>query len=114
MQIVETMSYTQDVANFIDALGPFYEFIDIPTLKPKNNNNVKGLEDNAAFHENGEPEENGMTNGHIQKMNGDVSSDLDSGSEVVQSSSQGSSPELVSAGSNCLPVPLALVSMIFF
>lgn len=106
-KIVETMSYTQDVANFIDALGPFYEFIDIPSLKPKNNNNVKGLDDSPAFRDNDAQEENGMANGHIQKVNGDACSDVDTGSET-QTSSEGSSPELVSAGSNCQTVPLSL------
>ncbi|KAK4300704.1 hypothetical protein Pmani_027105 [Petrolisthes manimaculis] len=41
-KIIETMAYTENVANFIDALGPFYEFVDIPGKK-KINNNTKGL-----------------------------------------------------------------------
>ncbi|CAL4242802.1 unnamed protein product, partial [Meganyctiphanes norvegica] len=28
-KIIETMSYTDDVANFIDVLGPFYEYVDV-------------------------------------------------------------------------------------
>ncbi|XP_068213197.1 acyl-CoA-binding domain-containing protein 5-like isoform X1 [Palaemon carinicauda] len=106
-KIVETMSYTQDVANFIDALGPFYEFIDIPSLKPKNNNNVKGLDDSPSFRDNNAEEESGVANGHIDKVNGDVRSDAETGSET-QTSSESSSPELVSAGSNFQAVPLSL------
>lgn len=30
-QIVETMSYSEDVATFIEALGPFYEYIELPS-----------------------------------------------------------------------------------
>merc|ERR1719285_1446489 len=27
-QIIETMNFTEDVENFIEALGPFYEYVD--------------------------------------------------------------------------------------
>ncbi|RXG51547.1 Acyl-CoA-binding domain-containing protein 5 [Armadillidium vulgare] len=30
-KIVETMSYSEDVATFIEALGPFYEYIELPS-----------------------------------------------------------------------------------
>lgn len=41
-QIIETMAYTENVANFIDALGPFYEYVDVPGKKKLNNNTAKG------------------------------------------------------------------------
>lgn len=37
LQIVETMSYSADVATFMEALGPFYEYVDVPG----NNNDTK-------------------------------------------------------------------------
>lgn len=36
------MAYTENVANFIDALGPFYEYVDVPGKKKLNNNTDKG------------------------------------------------------------------------
>lgn len=36
------MAYTENVANFIDALGPFYEYVDVPGKKKLNNNTAKG------------------------------------------------------------------------
>ncbi|XP_050697302.1 acyl-CoA-binding domain-containing protein 5-like isoform X2 [Eriocheir sinensis] len=41
-KIIETMAYTENVANFIDALGPFYEYVDVPGKKKLNNNTAKG------------------------------------------------------------------------
>lgn len=99
-QIIETMAYTEDVANFIDALGPFYEFIDIPGTKNKNNNNNKGNDkpsndkkDDSAGDANDKPITNGLN--MPNKMNGNHSLDSDSGSgsEAAQSSSQDSSPQ---------------------
>ncbi|XP_047502506.1 acyl-CoA-binding domain-containing protein 5-like isoform X2 [Penaeus chinensis] len=99
-QIIETMAYTEDVANFIDALGPFYEFIDIPGTKNKNNNNNKGNDkpdndkkDDSAGDANDKPLTNGLN--MPGKMNGihNPDSDSGSGSEAAQSSSQDSSPQ---------------------
>ncbi|KAK8397358.1 hypothetical protein O3P69_004815 [Scylla paramamosain] len=41
-KIIETMAYTENVANFIDMLGPFYEYVDLPGKKKLNNNTSKG------------------------------------------------------------------------
>ncbi|XP_063600148.1 acyl-CoA-binding domain-containing protein 5-like isoform X2 [Penaeus indicus] len=99
-QIIETMAYTEDVANFIDALGPFYEFIDIPGTKNKNNNNNKGNDkpdndkkDDSAGDANDKPLTNGLN--MPGKMNGihNLDSDSGTGSEAAPSSSQDSSPQ---------------------
>ncbi|KAK7080186.1 Acyl-CoA binding domain containing 5 [Halocaridina rubra] len=105
-KIVETMSYTDSVANFLDALGPFYEYVELAGLKPKNNN-TKGLDDSPGYPDSQSKVDVKLTNGHTRTLNGELSSDLDSGSEELQSSSQNSSPELVSFRSNgTVPVPL--------
>lgn len=106
-KIIETMSYTENVANFIDALGPFYEYIDIPGLKPKNNN-TKGLDDSPVLNAVKSEDENLLANGHAAKMNGNACSDLDPVSDEVQSSSEESSPEFMSIKSNGIAVPLTL------
>ncbi|XP_063600149.1 acyl-CoA-binding domain-containing protein 5-like isoform X3 [Penaeus indicus] len=99
-KIIETMAYTEDVANFIDALGPFYEFIDIPGTKNKNNNNNKGNDkpdndkkDDSAGDANDKPLTNGLN--MPGKMNGihNLDSDSGTGSEAAPSSSQDSSPQ---------------------
>ncbi|XP_027238708.2 acyl-CoA-binding domain-containing protein 5 isoform X2 [Penaeus vannamei] len=99
-QIIETMAYTEDVANFIDALGPFYEFIDIPGAKNKNNNNNKGNDkpnNDKKDDPDGDANDKPITNGLNlpDKMNGihNLDSDSGSGSEAAQSSSQDSSPQ---------------------
>ncbi|XP_069975098.1 acyl-CoA-binding domain-containing protein 5 isoform X4 [Penaeus vannamei] len=99
-KIIETMAYTEDVANFIDALGPFYEFIDIPGAKNKNNNNNKGNDkpnNDKKDDPDGDANDKPITNGLNlpDKMNGihNLDSDSGSGSEAAQSSSQDSSPQ---------------------
>ncbi|MCL4132788.1 UNVERIFIED_CONTAM: hypothetical protein GTU68_002223, partial [Idotea baltica] len=37
-KIVETMSYSEDVAAFIEALGPFYEYVELPNVKNSDSN----------------------------------------------------------------------------
>ncbi|XP_076068209.1 acyl-CoA-binding domain-containing protein 5-like [Oratosquilla oratoria] len=49
-KIIETMSYTENVANFVDMLGPFYEYVDLPG-KSQTNNNVLKDKDNEPDHE---------------------------------------------------------------
>ncbi|XP_042241109.1 acyl-CoA-binding domain-containing protein 5A-like isoform X2 [Homarus americanus] len=104
-KIIETMSYTEDVANFIDVLGPFYEFIDVPFpgMTPRNNN-TKGLpEDDEPNSHNGDMEgtNNFVSNGdlHVHKINGNQESDSESGSDIVQLSSEESSPQISSSAS---------------
>ncbi|CAL4121733.1 unnamed protein product, partial [Meganyctiphanes norvegica] len=91
-KIIETMSYSEDVANFIDVLGPFYEYVDVSGKKPNNNNNIKDSDDSSN-----EKEEH-ITNGHI--VNGDGASDSESGDssiELEQTSSTESSPQHLAA-----------------
>ncbi|XP_071538810.1 acyl-CoA-binding domain-containing protein 5-like isoform X2 [Panulirus ornatus] len=108
-KIIETMAYTENVANFIDALGPFYEFIDIPGKKAKINNHIKDLPDNDSpsnRYEALQGSDSHVTNGHhhVHKMNGNQESDSDAGYDVEQSSSQDSSPQLLSVTGE-LPFP---------
>lgn len=40
VQIVETMSLTQPVADFYEVLGPFYEFVSLPEKKSPDTKSV--------------------------------------------------------------------------
>nr|XP_053630885.1 acyl-CoA-binding domain-containing protein 5-B-like isoform X2 [Cherax quadricarinatus] len=99
-QIIETMSYSEDVAAFMDALGPFYEFVDIPGKKLKNVNTNGVPEDEQPNSHNGETEdrEKCELNGHlpIHKRSGNADSGSDSDSDMAHLSSEDSSPQQVS------------------
>ncbi|XP_069192292.1 LOW QUALITY PROTEIN: acyl-CoA-binding domain-containing protein 5-like [Procambarus clarkii] len=102
-KIIETMAYTENVANFIDALGPFYEFIDIPGMKLKNN--IKGVPEDEEPNSNYGDGEDGVKstlNGHLplHKRNGTQECDSDSESDLTHLSSQNSSPHVMSVASN--------------
>lgn len=93
------MSYTENVANFIDALGPFYEFIDLPGKKPKINNNSKDVNDDEQLSSDGEPVDGAsdslVPNGHHDpKVLNGMENGTESTSDLAQSSSQDSSPRL--------------------
>lgn len=96
------MAYTENVANFIDALGPFYEFVDIPGKK-KINNNTKGLP-------GGEDLSDSEGNDNLPVINGRVKhqeNGFESGSS--ESSSHVPSPQPPSPA-HTNSTPLSLVS----
>lgn len=44
LQIVETMSFTDKVADFMDNVGPFYEMVELPLPKKKDSYNEEDQE----------------------------------------------------------------------
>lgn len=100
------MAYTENVANFIDALGPFYEFVDIPGKK-KINNNTKGLP-------GGEDLSDSEGNDNLPIINGSVrdqENGFESGSS--ESSSHVPSPQPPSPA-HTTSTPLSLVSTVLY
>ncbi|XP_045129638.1 acyl-CoA-binding domain-containing protein 5-like isoform X2 [Portunus trituberculatus] len=82
-KIIETMAYTENVANFIDKLGPFYEYVELPGKKQLNNNTTKGpppprdlsdsgneVTDSSSGSGNDSPVPNGVNGIHVDLSEG--------------------------------------------
>ena len=69
------MHFTDDVADFVESLGPFYEFVDIPITNGKTqdkNHNLadlkKGIDSNGVDESDEEDITNGPTLGEIAEI----------------------------------------------
>ncbi|KAA0191909.1 hypothetical protein HAZT_HAZT004726 [Hyalella azteca] len=52
-KIIETMSYSADVASFMEALGPFYDYVEMPSKEVSIQSNT--IIQNTAFHQHEQP-----------------------------------------------------------
>ena len=86
------MSYNESVASFIDALGPFYEYVDIPGIKKVENhvtnNNIISVKGSSNNENSDQIEEIGEDDGYIPISNGHVNGNSDFCQEEEHSSEE--------------------------
>ncbi|MCL4132787.1 UNVERIFIED_CONTAM: hypothetical protein GTU68_002223, partial [Idotea baltica] len=122
-KIVETMSYSEDVAAFIEALGPFYEYVELPNVKNSDSNHnitakhpmLKAQEDRSDHFEvislyncKGSPKINGVpkTDDDDDSNEEDISGEIPNGVYSIPNgeSSSSHSPHLpVNGHTNSVP-----------